>query len=147
MAWSEFNSEKKEGKFKVYLPGKHEIEKSAVEGDGFSNFFEALIAEEKAFVLRNVNLKSEGSEKKDKLKDGIATITQAQFRNDGQHKDVISKKARNLSSLNKYEMPKEIFFVDQFIETETKKIQRRETLDLIFRFPPLPPGKRVRGKS
>ena len=46
--------------------------------------------------------------------------------------NVISNKVRNLSNLNKYEMPKEIFFVDQFVETETKKIQRQQTLDLIF---------------
>jgi len=33
--------------------------------------------------------------------------------------------------LSKYEIPKEIYFVAQFIETETKKIQRKKTLDLI----------------
>ncbi len=30
-----------------------------------------------------------------------------------------------------YEFPKEICFVEQFVETETKKIQRKKTLDLI----------------
>jgi len=39
----------------------------------------------------------------------------------------------NLRSLSKYEKPKEIFFVEQFVETETKKIQRQKTLDLIFK--------------
>ncbi|APG64926.1 O-succinylbenzoic acid--CoA ligase [Tenacibaculum todarodis] len=40
-------------------------------------------------------------------------------------------KIKNLDSLSKYEVPKEIYFVDTFIETETKKIQRTKTLDLI----------------
>ena len=47
--------------------------------------------------------------------------------------EAIINKVRNLSTLNKYEIPKEIFFVDRFIETETKKIQRQKTLDLIFK--------------
>ena len=33
--------------------------------------------------------------------------------------------------LSKYEVPKEIYFIAKFIETETKKIQRKKTLDLI----------------
>lgn len=36
------------------------------------------------------------------------------------------------TSLSKYEIPKEIYFVNDFIETETKKIQRNKTLDLII---------------
>ncbi|WP_405607577.1 AMP-binding protein [Polaribacter sp. Asnod1-A03] len=36
-----------------------------------------------------------------------------------------------LAELSKFEMPKEIYFVDNFVETETKKIQRKKTLDLI----------------
>jgi len=35
------------------------------------------------------------------------------------------------SDLSNYETPKEIFFVSKFIETETKKIQRLKTLNLI----------------
>ncbi|WP_075342811.1 AMP-binding protein [Tenacibaculum agarivorans] len=34
-------------------------------------------------------------------------------------------------ALSKYEVPKQIFFVEKFIETETKKIQRSKTLKLI----------------
>ena len=45
----------------------------------------------------------------------------------------ILKKIKNLSTLTKYEIPKEVYFLLNFIETETKKIQRRKTLDLIFR--------------
>ncbi|WNW02024.1 AMP-binding protein [Tenacibaculum sp. HL-MS23] len=33
--------------------------------------------------------------------------------------------------LSKFEIPKEIYFLPQFIETETKKIQRKKTLDLV----------------
>ncbi len=33
--------------------------------------------------------------------------------------------------LSKYEIPKETFFIDRFIDTSTKKIQRQKTLDLI----------------
>lgn len=33
--------------------------------------------------------------------------------------------------LTKYEMPKTLYFIDKFILTETKKIQRKQTLDLI----------------
>ena len=36
------------------------------------------------------------------------------------------------SNLSKFEIPKEIYFVDDFVETETKKIQRHKTLDLII---------------
>jgi O-succinylbenzoic acid--CoA ligase len=42
--------------------------------------------------------------------------------------DLISK----LKNLHKYEIPKEIFLIDKFQETKTKKIQRRKTLDLLF---------------
>lgn len=34
--------------------------------------------------------------------------------------------------LSKFEIPKEVYFVDNFVETKTKKIQRLKTLDLII---------------
>ncbi len=46
---------------------------------------------------------------------------------------VILNEVKNLSSLTKYEIPKEIYFIPKFIETETKKIQRQKTLDLLVR--------------
>jgi O-succinylbenzoic acid--CoA ligase len=46
---------------------------------------------------------------------------------EGKQRTVILSEAKNLS---KYEIPKHIYFVDQFIETATKKIQRLKTLDL-----------------
>jgi len=38
----------------------------------------------------------------------------------------------HIKSLSKYEIPKEIYFLPQFIETDTSKIQRKKTLDLLF---------------
>jgi O-succinylbenzoic acid--CoA ligase len=35
------------------------------------------------------------------------------------------------ASLSKFEIPKEAYFLDMFVETETKKIQRKKTLDLL----------------
>ncbi|CAM1347226.1 AMP-binding protein [Tenacibaculum insulae] len=43
----------------------------------------------------------------------------------------LCSKIKNQSLLSKFEVPKEIYFLPQFIETETKKIQRKKTLDLI----------------
>lgn len=43
-------------------------------------------------------------------------------------RDLISK----LKSLHKYEIPKEIFLIEKFQETKTKKIQRQKTLDILF---------------
>ncbi|MBQ4819485.1 AMP-binding protein [Aquimarina sp. MMG016] len=37
-----------------------------------------------------------------------------------------------LTSLDKYEIPKEIYFLPQFIETNTGKVQRTKTLDLVL---------------
>jgi len=36
-----------------------------------------------------------------------------------------------IQGLSKYEIPKNIYFISKFIETETKKIQRLQTLDLL----------------
>ncbi|CAI8430393.1 MAG: 2-succinylbenzoate--CoA ligase [Flavobacterium sp. SCGC AAA160-P02] len=35
------------------------------------------------------------------------------------------------SQLTRFETPKEIFFINRFVETETKKVQRQKTLDLL----------------
>ena len=45
-------------------------------------------------------------------------------------KSVISK-ITELKLLSKFEFPKEIYFVAEFVETATKKIQRKQTLNLI----------------
>ena len=38
----------------------------------------------------------------------------------------------SVDNLSKYEIPKEVFFLPKFIETETKKIHRKKTLELLF---------------
>jgi O-succinylbenzoic acid--CoA ligase len=47
--------------------------------------------------------------------------------------DFYKKQLDNLGTLNKYETPKKIFLLENFQETETKKIQRQKTLDLLFK--------------
>tara|TARA_R110002049_G_scaffold82223_11_gene209330 strand:+ start:4213 stop:5280 length:1068 start_codon:yes stop_codon:yes gene_type:complete len=44
---------------------------------------------------------------------------------------LLKDKIKELDILSKFEIPKDIYFVDNFIETETKKIQRKKTMDLI----------------
>lgn len=48
---------------------------------------------------------------------------------EGKEYNVILNEAKNLT---KYETPKDIYFVDKFIETETQKIQRKKTLAKIL---------------
>jgi len=43
-------------------------------------------------------------------------------------KDTFLSKVRNLQSLTKYEIPKEIYLIGKFVETETRKINRKQTL-------------------
>ena len=52
---------------------------------------------------------------------------------EGVQNDSIFAKVKELKTLSKFEIPKEIFFINQFIETETSKINRIETLKL-FKF-------------
>ncbi|WP_299103908.1 AMP-binding protein [uncultured Tenacibaculum sp.] len=44
----------------------------------------------------------------------------------------LKNELENSTVLTKYEVPKEIHFIEAFVETETKKIQRTKTLDLIY---------------
>lgn len=44
---------------------------------------------------------------------------------------VLYSKIKQRTSLSKFEIPKEIYFIPHFIETDTKKIQRKRTLGLI----------------
>ncbi|CAM1365650.1 AMP-binding protein [Tenacibaculum xiamenense] len=44
----------------------------------------------------------------------------------------IKRKVKELVTLTKYEKPKEVFLIPKFVETETKKIQRKKTLDLVL---------------
>lgn len=49
---------------------------------------------------------------------------------EGKKRSIIFSK---IKSLSRFETPKTIYFVDHFIETETKKIQRKKTLDLLLK--------------
>jgi len=46
-------------------------------------------------------------------------------------KDLLLKRVKELENLLKYEIPKEIYYVKQFIETPTKKIDRIKTVSLL----------------
>ena len=45
--------------------------------------------------------------------------------------DQLNRKMKSSKLFSKFEIPKEIHFINSFAETETKKIQRKKTLDLI----------------
>ena len=47
------------------------------------------------------------------------------------NKDIVLEKLKNLKSLTKYEIPKEVYFINKFIETETNKLNRKATLKLL----------------
>ena len=50
---------------------------------------------------------------------------------EGIEKKYFFEKVKDIQSLSKYEIPKEIYFVKCFIETETQKINRKETIKLL----------------
>ncbi len=55
---------------------------------------------------------------------------------EGNRQDILLKKVMDFQEnypekLHKYEVPKEIYFLKKFIETETKKIKRSETFEII----------------
>ena len=65
----------------------------------------------------------------DVLGEKLILIIESDF--DEQIKKQIFEAIQNLEALTKYEKPKEIYFIPQFIETPTGKIQRSKTLELI----------------
>ena len=46
-------------------------------------------------------------------------------------KEELFSKIRTLNILSRFEIPKEIYFLDNFIETSSGKIQRNQTINLI----------------
>ena len=52
--------------------------------------------------------------------------------NGSKEKSIYTDLIAELKTLHKYEVPKEIFLIERFQETKTKKIQRDKTLDLLF---------------
>lgn len=57
----------------------------------------------------------------------VTELVEVPTRSDG---NKIRGKVKNLKSLSKFEQPKEIYFLPKFIETQTKKINRKETVKL-----------------
>ena len=52
---------------------------------------------------------------------------------EGRRDSVILNSFQNLKEvLSKYETPKEVFFIDRFVETDTQKIQRSKTLEKVL---------------
>ena len=49
----------------------------------------------------------------------------------GLSKDFILRKLKNLKSLTKYEIPKEVHFIKDFAETDTNKINRISNINLL----------------
>ncbi|WP_397447136.1 AMP-binding protein [Polaribacter sp. R77954] len=70
----------------------------------------------------------------EKLGEKLILILEASPKNDilGKAEKSLLSKIQNLTSLSKFEKPKEIYFTSQFIETKTGKIQRTQTLQKIF---------------
>ena len=49
----------------------------------------------------------------------------------GLMQEIVDFQMKNPTCLHKYEIPKEIYFVLKFVETDTKKIKRKEVIDII----------------
>ncbi|MGY0408201.1 MAG: AMP-binding protein, partial [Polaribacter sp.] len=68
-----------------------------------------------------------------KLGEKLALVVEFPFISDKKkksYKEKICLKIKNLTTLTKFEIPKEIYVLDSFIETDTNKIQRKKTLNL-----------------
>ncbi len=80
-----------------------------------------VLGEKLVLIVENINYD---------LNDEITILRQKRVSNDKYIQNLKSQ-ILNLKQLSKYEIPKEIYVVEKFVETETKKIQRQLTLDLI----------------
>jgi O-succinylbenzoic acid--CoA ligase len=66
-----------------------------------------------------------------KLGEKLVLIVELESSKASMFQSVLSEEIKKIASLSKFENPKEIYFLDKFLETETKKIQRKKTLDLL----------------
>jgi len=55
--------------------------------------------------------------------------------NQNSNKELIFNQINSLKTLDKYQKPKEIFFVEEFSKTPTQKLNRKETLKKLFKVP------------
>tara|TARA_R110001592_G_scaffold8511_6_gene46439 strand:+ start:1723 stop:2814 length:1092 start_codon:yes stop_codon:yes gene_type:complete len=67
----------------------------------------------------------------EKLGEKLVLIIELESSKVSNYKSVLSEEIKKITSLSKFEIPKNIYFIDKFLETGTKKIQRRKTLDFI----------------
>ena len=65
------------------------------------------------------------------LGEKLIVIIELEAKNNRKNCNFIKEKIKNVTTLSKFEIPKEIYFLSEFIETETKKIQRKKTLALL----------------
>jgi O-succinylbenzoic acid--CoA ligase len=65
------------------------------------------------------------------LGEKLILIVELETTNISNFQQLFSESIKNLSTLSKYEIPKDVRFLKAFVDTETKKIQRSKTLDLI----------------
>jgi O-succinylbenzoic acid--CoA ligase len=69
--------------------------------------------------------------KDEKLGEKLVLLIESADNKAAKLKDKLTGEIKNSKLFSKFEIPKEIYFIDHFVETETKKIQRKKTLDLI----------------
>lgn len=67
----------------------------------------------------------------EKLGEKLVLIVELENSKIFNYQSFLSEEIKKTASLSKFEIPKEIYFIANFLETETKKIQRKKTLDLI----------------
>lgn len=67
----------------------------------------------------------------DKLGEKLVLIVELKSLKVSEFKSLLIEKIKNLKTLSKFEIPKEIYFADNFVVTETGKIQRKKTLQKI----------------
>jgi O-succinylbenzoic acid--CoA ligase len=67
----------------------------------------------------------------EKLGEKLVLIVELENSKIFNYQSFLSEEIKKTASLSKFEIPKEIYFIANFLETETKKIQRKNTLDLI----------------
>ena len=68
----------------------------------------------------------------EKLGERLVLVLELQNHKVSKFESLLLENIKNLTSLSKFEKPKEIYFVDEFVQTETGKIQRKKTLHKIF---------------
>jgi O-succinylbenzoic acid--CoA ligase len=69
--------------------------------------------------------------KDDKLGEKLVLLIELADNKAAKLRDKLTDAMKNSKRLSKFEIPREMYFVNRFVETDTKKIQRKKTMDLI----------------